>query len=289
MTDAFAKGLDVDAVIPVYRERKEALKETLEACAKQSYPISHIFVVDDGSPEGVSLPNGIARLSPIRLIRMQRNQGISAARNAGIAESNAALVACINTQIMPAADWLETCVQYMANRPKVGACYTRMVPCRPDRILTQWRMRFLEARFGDKSSISPFAPGHAVLFRRKALDAVGGYDVQFRLHHEDSDICRRMWQHSWETHYVADSRCVSTQEDTFFQLTKKELRESYWYSPSESSLVHLYFYLSKWTLIRAGRNLVKGRLHLLPVDIGIWGYGLWIATYQEVKHTLFGQ
>ena len=118
---------------------------------------------------------------------------------------------------------------------------------------------------------------------------MGGFDAGLRLHHEDSDICQRMWQKGWETHFVAESRCVSMQEDTFEQLTRKELRESYWYSPSESSLAHLYLHLSKWTIIRAGRNLVTGRLHFLPVDFGIWGYALWIATVQELKHSFSGR
>jgi hypothetical protein len=110
--------------------------------------------------------------------------------------------------------------------PAVGACYTRLVSATPDRILTRWRMRFLEAKFAEQSGLSEFAPGHAVLFRKEALDAVGGYDVRYRLHHEDSDICQRMRKSGWETHYVAGSRCVSVQKDTLKQLAAKELRES---------------------------------------------------------------
>jgi hypothetical protein len=38
------------------------------------------------------------------------------------------------------------------------------------------------------------------------------------------------------------------------------------------------------TVIRAGRNLVKGRLSFLPVDIALWAYALWIATERALKH-----
>jgi cellulose synthase/poly-beta-1,6-N-acetylglucosamine synthase-like glycosyltransferase len=289
MNDGSLKRLDIDVIVPVYGERQMALKETLEACSNQSYPVSRLYVVDDGSPEPVSLPDAAAGSSQIHLFRLSHNQGISVARNAGIAQSKATFVACVNTQILPDVDWVNTCLQYLASHPKVGACYTRMVPIRPKRILTQWRMRFLETKFGSKSGPSPFAPGHAALFRREALDAVGGYDVRHRLHHEDSDICQRMWQRGWETHYVAESRCVSTQQDTLELLAKKELRESYWYSPAESSLLHLFLHLSKWTMIRAGRNVAKARLHFLPIDVSIWAYALWIATSQELKHAWHGR
>ena len=270
--------LAVDAVIPVYGERSEDLAATLSACVKQSYPISRIFVVDDGSPEPIALPDGSHSSLEICILRLPQNQGISAARNAGIARSSAPLLACINTQVLPDADWLAVCANYLSSHPRVGACYARLVPYKPNRILTRWRMRFLETKFGEQSGPSPFAPGHAVLFRKEALDLVGGYDVHYRLHHEDSDICQRMRKSAWETHYVTGSRCISIQEDTLRELAAKELRESYWYSPSESSLIQLYLYLTKWTLIRGGRNLLNGRFHFLPVDVAVWASALWMAT-----------
>jgi len=275
--------LAVDIVVPVYGELPEALAATLSACLKQTYRISKIFVVDDGSPEPINLPRWAQSMAQICLLRLPQNLGISAARNAAIACSNAPLLACINTQVLPDPDWLATCENYLSNHLGVGACYVRLVPYRPNRILTRWRMRFLEAKFGERSGPSQFAPGHAVLFRKEALDLVGGYDVRYRRHHEDSDICQRMRASGWETHYVAVSRCISIQADTLKELAGKELRESYWYSPAESSLVHLYVHLSKWTLIRAGRNIVKGRFYFIPVDVAIWAYALWTATFRTLR------
>ncbi|PYU47352.1 MAG: hypothetical protein DMG54_01270 [Acidobacteria bacterium] len=98
--------LAVDAVIPVYGERPEALAATLSACLKQTYPFSRIFVVDDGSPEPISLPQWTQSLPQICLIRLPQNLGISAARNAAIACSNALLLGCINTQVLPDPDCL---------------------------------------------------------------------------------------------------------------------------------------------------------------------------------------
>lgn len=280
------KLLAVDVVIPVYGERAEALNATVSACLKQTHFISRIFVVDDGSPEPVSLPGWAASDRQICLIRLAQNGGISAARNAGLANCTSPLVACINTEILPDPDWLETCVGYLRNHPSVGAVYTRLVPLRPNDLLSRWRMRFLEAKFGHECGPSQFAPGHAVLFRREALNAVGGYDTRYRLHHEDSDICFRIKNAGWETHYVATSRCISIQEDSLKQIALKELRESYWYSPAQSSLPHLYLHLSKWTLIRAGRNLVKGRWTFLPLDAAIWARALWISTIRTFRYSL---
>jgi GT2 family glycosyltransferase len=281
------KLLPVDVVIPVYGERPEALNATVSACLRQAYPISKLFVVDDGSPTPVSLPEWAQSSGQVCLLRLAHNGGISAARNAGLANSNSPLVAFINAEVLPDADWLETCLDYLGNRATVGAVYTRLVPLQPNRLLSRWRMRCLEAaKFGQECGASQFAPGHAVLFRREALQAVGGYDARYRLHHEDSDICLRMKTAGWETHYIATSRCISIQEDSLKQLALKQLRDSYWYSPAQSSLIHLYLHLSKWTVIRVGRNLVKGRWIFLPLDAAIWACALGMATIRTLRYFL---
>lgn len=271
-------------MISVYGEREEALTATLSACAKQDYPINKIFVVDDGSPEAVCLPPTEGPSPQISLMRLAQNQDISAARNAALSHSETPLVACINTDVVPDPDWLATCVTYLRGQPRCGACYARLVSATPKRLLTRWRMRFLETKFGHQSGPMDFAPGHAVLFRREAVSAVGGYDPYFRLHYEDADICDRMRKIGWETHFVAESRCVSTQQDHLDQLIGKVLRETAWYSPSDGSLSHLYYHHTRMTLIRAGRNVVKGRLDFLPVDAAIHLRGLWTATIRTLRY-----
>ena len=109
--------LAVDIVIAVHNERPEALEATLSACLKQTYPISKIFVVDDGSLEPVSLPQSAQSLAQICLLRLPQNVGISAARNAAIVRSNASLLACINTEVLPDPEWLATCESYLSDHP----------------------------------------------------------------------------------------------------------------------------------------------------------------------------
>src|SRR5260370_10144171 len=121
----------VDAVIPVHGERPEALAATLSACLKQTYPISRIFVVDDGSPEPIKLPHWAQSLAQICFLRLPQNLGISAPRNAAIASSNAPLLACINTQVLPDPDWLPTSHTYLSNHPDVAASYVRLFPPSP--------------------------------------------------------------------------------------------------------------------------------------------------------------
>lgn len=275
--------IPVAAVIPVYNERAEALAATLDACVRQTYPVAKVVVVDDGSADPVVLPDWAKSLPEIDLIRLSSNQGISAARNTAIASCNTPLVACINTEVVPKLDWLATCERYLSSHPSVGACYTPIVPEDPRRVLSQWRMRFLEAKCEKYSGPSIFAPGHAVLFRREAINSVGGYDTRLRRIMEDSDICERMRNAGWETHYVAESGCISTQKDSLANLCTKQLVRGGWTSPADYPLRGLIGVQCRALLMRVGRNLAKGRFLFLPIDFAIWGGSLWIAIPRYLR------
>ncbi len=275
-------SLPVDVIIPVYGERSEALAATLAGCLNQTYPVSRIYVVDDGSPSPVALPPSAEATGRVHLLRLAENQGISAARNVGLARSSTPLVWCINCEVVPAPDWLETCVNYLSAHPDVGACCTRLVPQTPDRLLTRWRMRFMEVRFEGASRPVAFAPGHSVLMRREAVELVHGYDPRFRRICEDSDLSKRMRNAGWETHFVATSQCLSIQDDTLRSLTNKLLIRSDWQSPESYPLVRVFVNQSMWFLVRLARNIVKGRLHFVPVDVALWFGTLKTATIRTL-------
>ncbi len=267
----------VDVIIPVFGEPGAALEATLDACLRQEQSTSQIFVVDDGSPLPVVLPERITASGKVQVVRMVENSGISAARNFAIARSTTAWVACINCEVLPASDWLQTCSHHLYEHPRVAACFTRMVPQNPKRLRSRWRMRFQELQFGDAPHPA-FAPGHAVLFRRAALDSVGAFDTRFRRAREDFDICERLKNAGWETHYVKESRCTSIQDDGLSMLSRKALARSDWYSPADYSFPKVVIDQSRWLGMRLGRNLLKLRFYFWPIDIAVWVGAIGIAA-----------
>ncbi len=273
----------VDVVVPVFSEDPEAIEATVAACLNQSYPVAAVIVVDDGSPEQIELPRCTVD-TRVRVVRLPQNRGIAAARNAAIALSIAPYIACVNTEVLPDPDWLRVCLDYLLGHPRVGACFTRIVPKDPSKILTRWRMRFQELKFPLSSGPASFAPGHAVLFRREAIESVGGYDERFHHIMEDSDICERMWKAGREIHYVAESQCISIQKDDLAELARKQLGRSGWTSPEDYSIGRLFLGQSKWLFVRLARNLAKGRVLFIPVDLAVWVCALWIALTQNLLY-----
>src|SRR5277367_949432 len=272
----------VDVVMPVFNEHPEAIEATLDACLGQTYPVAHIFVVDDGSTVPATIAKRLETTGRVSLDRLPQNQRNAAARNAGVAKCTSTFIACVNCEVLPAQDWLATCVNYLSEHPEVGVCFTRTIPDHPNRMLSRWRMRFQETKFGPATGSSHFAPGHAVLFRREAVQKVGLYNVHLGNVSEDSDICERIRAAGWDTHFIAQSNCVSIQHNTITEFAKKELSRNGWESPKDYPLTRLIADRSKWTAIRMGRNLVKGRLLFLPIDVAVWAVAIKIAVSKTV-------
>ena len=112
---------------------------------------------------------------------------------------------------------------------------------------------------------------------------MGRYNARLGNVSEDSDICERIRAAGWDTHYIAQSHCVSIQENTVTEFAKKELSRNDWESPKDYPVSRLILQRSKWTLVRMGRNMLKARLHFLPVDVAVWVTTVKIAISKTLE------
>jgi len=81
----------VDVVVPTYN-RPEFLDRALRSVREQTYEHFHCFVVDDGSDREITVPQD----ERFTVLRHDSNRGVSAARNTGIRESSARLLAFLD-------------------------------------------------------------------------------------------------------------------------------------------------------------------------------------------------
>jgi glycosyltransferase involved in cell wall biosynthesis len=109
----------VSVVIPNYNCGR-FVADAIDSVLQQSYPHHEIIVVDDGSTDD-SLAVVQQYGSRVRIVT-QRNQGVSAARNAGIRESRGELVAFLDADDTWHPEKLARQVPLFAN-PAVGLVY----------------------------------------------------------------------------------------------------------------------------------------------------------------------
>ena len=91
--------MEITVVIPTYN-RYILLKRALRSVFAQTYRVTEVIVVDDGSSDDTAL---ISKDFPSITYLYQQNRGVSAARNLGVANANSPWIAFLDSD----DEWLE--------------------------------------------------------------------------------------------------------------------------------------------------------------------------------------
>jgi glycosyltransferase involved in cell wall biosynthesis len=174
----------VSVVIPAFNRRR-LLSETLASVRAQSFADYEVVLVDDGSTDGTA--GWVRRAFPeVRVVRLARNQGPAAARNRGIEEARAPLIAFLDSDDLWRADFLRTLSAEFRN-PRVVMAFSNV-----DRVDARGRVtgrRIMRLR---PSGFWGLPLTSASIVRRSALAAAGGFDPRFRQVYEDADLFARL-------------------------------------------------------------------------------------------------
>lgn len=180
----------------------------------QTVQPDRILIVDNDSFDD-SL-NGIEEYSStVKLLRMNSNIGFSAANNFALKECNTDLVALLNPDVFPSPDWLKCLVEAACKHPDVAAFGSRQLCQKNPEILDgtgdiyhmsglAWRNRHGEKQQNHdlilREIFSPCAA--AALYRRNALNDIGGFDEDFFCYLEDVDVGFRLRLAGHQAMYV---------------------------------------------------------------------------------------
>src|SRR5216117_2732452 len=133
----------------------------------------------------------IASTYPYRVID-EENQGLSRARNTGIAAATGEIVAFIDDDAYPDPHWLRFLALSFIEGKFAAVGGPNLAPMRDG-----WRADAIANAPGGPNAvlisdrIAEHIPGCNMAFRKSALEAVGGFDPRFRTAGDDVDICWR--------------------------------------------------------------------------------------------------
>ena len=190
----------VSVVVCAYNAA-ETLEDNLHSLDQLTYPNYEVILVNDGSKDRTS---EIGRAHPRVRVIDTLNQGLSAARNVGLAEATGEIVAYTDADTRVDRDWLTFLVQPFLRSDVVGSGGPNVVPA-DDPPIAQCIARApggpTHVLLDDR--IAEHVPGCNMAFRRDALLAIGGFNPVYLRAGDDVDVCWRLQARGWKIGFAA--------------------------------------------------------------------------------------
>ena len=219
----------VSIIIPAYNEGP-VIERALTSLMKLDYPEYEVVVVDDGSTDDTlriaSEWEGQRGPGEFRVVT-KPNGGKASALNAGIAVSKHPLVFC-----MDADSYLEPRTILEGARhfvdPAVGAVAGNVKVENRGKLITKLQaLEYIEGlnmprRAQGFVSAVNIVPGPVGLFRREALEEVGGYDTDTFA--EDADLTLKLMSAGWRVEYEDQAIAWSEAPERWRDLAQQRYR-----------------------------------------------------------------
>jgi GT2 family glycosyltransferase len=150
------------------------------------------------------------------VIENERNAGFGRAINQGLRASKAPYVATLNDDAVAHPRWIEALVAAMERRPDAGMCASQVRLYGEHRLDSAGMLVALDGSSKQRGQGRPpedfpvpeevlLPSGSAALYRRTMLEQVGGFDDEFFLYCEDTDLGLRARWAGWRCLYAPDA------------------------------------------------------------------------------------
>ena len=241
----------VTAVIPAYIQTSQEA-QTLKSLVASCSSLHNTVVIDDCSPH--PLPD----LGETRVIRLEKNSGPAAARNAGIATVETDFIACIDVDVTISATTISQLLPYFADdkvalvAPRVKSRATANIVGEYEVAASVLDMGDAEARVSAGTRVS-YVPSAMWLCRTTALRSVSGFDESLRSG-EDVDLVWRLNNSGWSCRYQPQVVCSHAPRATLEGFVQQRMS----YGESAALL--------------AKRHTGK----LSPVKLNVWQASTWL-------------
>ncbi len=190
-----------------------ALQECLRSLEAQTCRDFEVVIVDNS---GRGLARRAARGSPAAFIENSRNVGFGAAINQGMRASRAPFLATLNDDAVAGPRWLEALLETIESEPDAGMCASQVRLAGGDALDSAGMLICADGsskQRGHGQPASLFAnreeallpSGSAALYRRAMLDEIGGFDEDFFLYCEDTDLGLRARWAGWKCLYAPEA------------------------------------------------------------------------------------
>ncbi len=177
----------------VYNGRR-FLREAIESILSQTFCDFEFIIVDDGSTDGTAaILDSYTQSDPRVRVYHQDNRGQCASDNRGCGLARGKYIARMHADDVSTPDRFERQIRFLEDHEEVGLLGGAIEEINEQGMrISQWQppQEDQRIRAGLRSFLCPLCHP-AVVMRKQAFDATGGYRAQF-LHGEDYDLWLRI-------------------------------------------------------------------------------------------------
>ncbi len=187
----------VSIILPVYNTPAPQLAACLGSIIAQTHANYEVVLINDASTNKettdflamLSMPN-------LNLIHLKQNSGIAGALNAGLAHAKYEFVARMDGDDIMLPNRLERQIHYLINNPQVDVLSTGLFYCTEvDGVVSYDTNPVIHPEIVTKSLAMKsrwFMNHPTVIYKKKCVVDIGGYDESLRGFPEDYDLWIRM-------------------------------------------------------------------------------------------------
>jgi len=281
----------LSVIIPCFNAQNY-IKSCLDSIFKSNFDNFEVIVVDDGSTDGspdivrrfISCGLGVTGLKKrgrkkktnpqlvtrnpitIKLIENDKNLGAAAARNIGVKKSSGKYLVFLDADTQVEKEALKTLLAAFKKYPKVGAIQAKLLLGKTGKIDT---IGHFLSPFGFPYEVGHNEPGKkylkkhpifagrtaALTVRKNIFEKIGGFDEDYLIYGEDTDLCWRIWLAGYQViilpqakvyHYSKSSLNQKTYRRIFFEGAKNHTRNIIKNAPMKVLIWMLPLHILAW-------------------------------------------
>src|SRR4051812_15355929 len=221
----------ISIIVPAYNEA-EVISASLSSLLELRYPYYEIIAVDDGSDDGTyeKMKEFEGNHYGVRVqVFRKENSGKADTLNYGIRRSKAPIVVCMDSDSRLTPEALRYAIKHFHD-PNVGAVAGNVKVINRHNIWTKLQaLEYIEGLNIVRNAQAFFRsvnviPGQIGIFRRKAIEATGGYDSDTFA--EDFDMTVKILADGWKINYEPKAIAYTEAPEELLDIIQQRYRWS---------------------------------------------------------------
>lgn len=252
------------------------VERCVESVLKCDYDSFQVIVVDNGSSDGSAEKLNEKYSNRLKIVCLDKNYGPSKARNEGVRAAQGKYIGFLDNDTIVDPGYISEAIQVFESDPKIGAVQCKLLLMDyPDQIdyvgeflgTNGFLVQVAPAKTLDRGQFDKQYPilaakSAGMFIRKDAFDAAGGFDEDYFIYVEETDLGWRVWLIGFEVVFAPKSKVYHKFGTSSMILGKAQNEYNAKYHGSKNYILTLIKNFSFPYLIK-----------ILPIHVLLW-FGL---------------